>query len=554
MNSSDGDVTLTAELAYNTYTVHFNGNGGTCGDGQMTDQTFTYDVAQNLTANAFDRTGYTFAGWAKSENGNVVYSDKQSVSNLTTTDGGTVVLYAKWTPITYTITYNLNGGSVATSNPTSYNIETPTFTLNNPTKEDCRFTGWTGSNGKTPQTTVKIYKGNDCNALIETATNKLIQGCKNTVIPDGVTTIGKYAFDGCTGLTSIEIPASVTSIGEYAFQSCYSLSSVEISASVTSIGEYAFSSCIDLTSVTIYAPSLTTYGSNAFSRNATSGRKIYVFSKSLETYKAQASQMGIDENDIEAIKNISLKDAADNRSLIAAAEGYSGNVSLDVTLKGRTLYKDGAWNTLCLPFNVTIAGSVLEGADVRALDNANLKDGVLTLNFTPAASAEGAVTAIEAGKPYIIKWSKPGSYVAYNGQNAATCSDIVSPTFKGVTITAPTPQPVTFTGGSFKGTYQSITFTDEDQSILFLGAGNTLYYPESGATIGAQRAYFDLGTTQARLFVLNFDGEAQGITTTDYTDLTDSAGAWYTLDGVRLDGKPTKKGLYIHGGRKVVIP
>ena len=228
----------------------------------------------------------------------------------------------------------------------------------------------------------------------------------------------------------------------------------------------------------------------------------------------------------------------------------------DVTIAGRTFYRDGAWNTLCLPFDVTIAGSVLDGADLRALDNADLKDGVLTLNFTPAAPAEGAVTAIEAGKPYIIKWSKPGSYVAYNGQNAATCSDIVSPTFKGVTITAPTPQPVTFTGGSFKGTYQSITFTDKNPSILFLGAGNTLYYPESGAKIGAQRAYFDLGTAQARQFVLNFDGEGtqNGIGLTEITEITERAGAWYTIDGVRLDGKPTKKGLYIHGGKKVVVP
>ena len=271
-----------------------------------------------------------------------------------------------------------------------------------------------------------------------------------------------------------------------------------------------------------------------------------------------------DQIEIPYVYSVQLMDNASNVEVLANNEG---NLVRSLTLQGRTFYHDGYWNTLCLPFDVTIAGSVLDGADVRALDNANLKDGVLTLNFTPAAPAEGAVTAIEAGKPYIIKWSKPGSYVAYNGQNAATCSDIVSPTFKGVTITAPTPQPVTFTGGSFKGTYQSITFTDEDQSILFLGAGNTLYYPESGAKIGAQRAYFDLGTAQARQFVLrfvedplteggNFDGEGtqNGIGHTEITEITERAGAWYTLDGVRFDGKPTKKGLYIYEGKKVVVP
>ena len=66
---------------------------------------------------------------------------------------------ATLTPITYNITYDLDGGSVATANPTTYNVTTPTFTLNNPTKVACNFDGWTGSNGDTPETTVTIAQG-----------------------------------------------------------------------------------------------------------------------------------------------------------------------------------------------------------------------------------------------------------------------------------------------------------------------------------------------------------------------------------------------------------
>ena len=73
----------------------------------------------------------------------------------------------------------------------------------------------------------------------------------NVVIGGGVTKIGKLAFSGCSGLTSITIPNSVTSIGEYAFLSCYGLTSVTIPNSVTSIGESAFYGCFGLTSVTI---------------------------------------------------------------------------------------------------------------------------------------------------------------------------------------------------------------------------------------------------------------------------------------------------------------
>ena len=93
-------------------------------------------------------------------------------------------------------------------------------------------------------------RGN-CNAIIETASNTLILGCKKTIIPSSVTSIGNYVFSNCTGLRSIVIPASVTSIGERAFYYCTGLRSIVIPASVTSIGESAFQSCTGLTSIVV---------------------------------------------------------------------------------------------------------------------------------------------------------------------------------------------------------------------------------------------------------------------------------------------------------------
>ena len=92
---------------------------------------------------------------------------------------------------------------------------------------------------------------NNCNALIETATNTLIAGTKNTVIPNTVTSIGERAFRGSTGLTSINIPNSVAVIEDMAFYGCSSLESVAIPNSVTSIGGSAFLGCSGLTSLTI---------------------------------------------------------------------------------------------------------------------------------------------------------------------------------------------------------------------------------------------------------------------------------------------------------------
>ncbi len=104
---------------------------------------------------------------------------------------------------------------------------------------------------------------NNCNAIIETVTNKLVSGCKNTIIPEGITTIGGWAFSFCTDLTSMTIPDGVTDIQIAAFENCYALTSVAIPHGVTNIGGYAFSYCNNLPSVNI-PNSVTSIGILAF--------------------------------------------------------------------------------------------------------------------------------------------------------------------------------------------------------------------------------------------------------------------------------------------------
>ena len=258
---------------------------------------------------------------------------------------------------------------------------------------------------------------------------------------------------------------------------------------------------------------------------------------------------------------IILADNVDNSTVIKDNNFEVANV----TLSGRTLYKDGAWNTLCLPFNLTareIAESPLAGADIRTLSSASFdeENRVLTLNFTPAVGndpdnpAWGSITSIEPGVPYIIRWEKANDYVDDDEHN------IVNPTFQKVTLCNDMYPVVVDDVITFQGGYAPISFTEADKSILFLGAENTLYDPMPGARINACRAYFQLSSGAAvKEFKLNFGEE-------DPTSLSEelrvkseeSANAVYDLSGRRINSQfsifnsQLPKGIYIYNGKKIL--
>ena len=241
--------------------------------------------------------------------------------------------------------------------------------------------------------------------------------------------------------------------------------------------------------------------------------------------------------------NLILADNGDNTDRIAAANGMSG---LTVTLADRMLYKDGDWNTLCLPFDVTLKGSPLEGATVMKMDGekSSLNNGKLSLSFVDEKEV------LTAGTPYIIKWETKGD-------------DIKDPVFTGVIISSTTPTEVMSNDNnvSFVGQYSPFNIVESGATgdnegnineIILLSAKNQLGYSKNPRTLHALRCHFKTYSYEkARSFEIDFgEGETTGIVSiSDGRDMMSDG--WYDLQGRKLDKQPAKKGLYIQNGKKV---
>ncbi len=235
--------------------------------------------------------------------------------------------------------------------------------------------------------------------------------------------------------------------------------------------------------------------------------------------------------------------------------------TVNVSFPERILYKDGDWNTICLPFDVTVAGSPLDGdgVTVKTLKGASLENGTLALTFT-----EGSETELKAGVPYLIKWTKPDGYVPFNNNPEEPCYDLYAPTFKNVTLDIILKPVVVTDLIAFDGTYTSWEYKQDSPSVLLMGVENNLYYPQYYSYLNCFRAYFQLlGGIKAidpglggsiKSMVIDF-GEEE----TDIEELKDGETGdvknegWYTLSGVKLAGKPSVSGIYLFNGKKVAV-
>lgn len=181
-----------------TYTVIFDANGG---NGTIANISVEEGSEITLPENTFTKTGYSFAGWATSADGNVSYSDKAKISIT-----GNITLYAKWTAITYTITYEPNGGTNADGNPAGYTSETETITLLAPSRESFNFEGWyTDSEFLETNKKTEITKGSTGNIMLYAKWTVAAKNAVNAInsLPTGehkIAVIGQMTKDNLNGV------------------------------------------------------------------------------------------------------------------------------------------------------------------------------------------------------------------------------------------------------------------------------------------------------------------------------------------------------------------
>ena len=572
--SISADTELYAKWTANTYSVHFDANGG---EGSMTNESFTYGIEKALTANAFTRTGYKFDGWATSANGAKVYDDEESVSNLTATNGGTVDLYAKWTenqtPTTnYTVKF-YNGDTQFGETQEIEEGNTVSAPTTNPTKDGYTFKGWTTTEGGTLRVVFPypVYSNVNFYAVWSNTTSGG-GGEDETIFSAVPTTRTSITESSTVEITSDN--ATITGGKLYAKNAdtsdknmintsnsrmCYNLTNgnscfkVELSNNkVLQTGDqisviYYFSGN---STKNMWLSSTSTRPSSAPSTKMSGTKTSSDKSFKAITYTVAANDGICGQSEFYIFREDNSSVYFTDITITREGQAVGNDITLDATTdyenfndyvgenKNVTLkrsFTEGKWTTLVLPFSVTTeqlnaAFTYASECEIAKIKSMNVTQGNGSIHYT-------TVSSIEANKPVLAK-IKPNA----NGEYV----------FNGVTVVAPTSVVSTSTDKNVEmhGVYKTTGYTQINDGAYFLSGGKFYDWSYLNAMSPFSAYILPVGANAQSIKSISFAEDATGINETlRYENETLRYENSYNLAGQKVN--ENYNGIVIIKGKKV---
>ena len=359
----------------------------------------------------------------------------------------------------------------------------------------------------------------------------------SVTIPNSVTSIGTFAFNACNSLTSVEIPNSVTSIGAYAFDACWDITSIEIPNSVTSIGNFAFFRCKGLTSITFKGSTHPKFGNNVFDY-VDKSIPVYVPANSREEYKNALKNFGL--SNIKAIP-ITLK----------ANESYTqGSQIEDVDVSYTRNFINTNWQALYLPFSLKYEDwkddfEIAYISSVRQRDKNN--DGTIDETILEFVRMKSGSTA--PNTPYIIRAKEKGektlsaqNTTVYQAEdNSIDCS-------------------TTTTKFTFTGTYKGVV------ALPFVTVTTKKYYVINGEkfsnseyvlpyhwymTFSSRNSYYKINNAAKDITIRVLDEEET--TGISQMQMENRQTPVYDMNGRMVNENSLKPGIYVKNGKKFIV-
>ena len=393
----------------------------------------------------------------------------------------------------------------------------------------------------------------NCNAIIETATNKLIVGCGVTIVPNSVSFIGPRAFAFLGNLTNMVIPDHVVVIDNAAFYGCTNLAEVYISSLASHIVHQAFGNCQGLKSITCGAinPPIVVHPSGApeqygaFYGVSKSECVLYVPEESIEAYKAADTWKEF--TNIQAMmRSIELSD--DTESFVQS------KVTECASLTYTRTFTNTNWQALYVPFEIPVTEELLADFEVAELNDIRQydrdDDGVKDETVVEAFKVKSGAT-LAANYPYLIRAKEVG-------EKTITVEDATLYATEEISIDCSSiREKFTFTG-----TYSRLSSEQLPQGEGYYALSGGVWQPVAeGASLGAFRFYLKVDSRSGvnamqgnaiRMRIIGEDGEeddATGIDTPEFKD--QKSELIFDLQGRRVEN-PTK-GVYIVNGVKRVF-